>query len=175
MREEIKKAVLEILQKNPEELKHAENTLKWLLKIRPDSDFVLVVSALGHDIERTAAKNKEGKVSYIDYKKLHSIKSFEILKEILQKYKTDEKDIQRIQNIVLNHEFGGDSDSNLVKDADSLSNFQWCDDMFGKLETNQLKETMKRMYKRMEKENKKFAESIDFKNKEVKNWLEEFY
>ncbi len=36
----------------PEDPLHAENTLAWLLKLKPESDKTLQVAALGHDIER---------------------------------------------------------------------------------------------------------------------------
>ncbi len=37
----------------PEDPRHAENTLDWLLKLKPDADEALQIAALGHDIERT--------------------------------------------------------------------------------------------------------------------------
>lgn len=176
MNNEIEQEVLNLLKQKQEELKHAKNTLNWLLKINPNSDFVIRISALGHDIERVIHGKDEKKYdSHKDFKMAHSKRSAEIIKNILLKYKIKEAEIQRMQNIILNHEFGGNSEANLVKDADSLANFQWCDDMFGKLETNQLKETMKRMYDRMESENKKFAKQVKFEHAEVEEWFKEIF
>ncbi|MFH0869699.1 MAG: DUF4202 family protein [archaeon] len=171
---EIEQEILDLLKKSPEESKHAKDTLGWLLKINPNPDFIIRVSALGHDIERAmCSKDDKAYISHREFKTAHSKRSAEILKDILLKHKTKTADIQRMQDIILHHEFGGNKEANLIKDADSLANFQWCDDMFGKLETHQLKETMIRMFERMEEENKRFSKKIRFKHAEVKGWLKD--
>lgn len=165
----VEKEVLELLRSNSEELKHAKNTLNWLLIINPNSDSILKISAIGHDIERVVCAKDEKKYnSHEDFKMAHSKRSAEIIKNILQKYKVNEKEIQRMQNIVLNHEFGGNSEANLIKDADSLANFQWVDDMWERIDKKSLEETMNRMFKRMEEKDKKFAKQVKFKHAEVK-------
>jgi len=179
--EKIKREILDILQQNPEELKHAINTLNWLFKIKPDSDYILIIAALSHDIERVIY----GKVKtpynpydtykglYKEFKKAHSKRSAEIVKSILIKHGMDGKEVERTENIINNHEFGGNNEIDLIKDSDSLANFQWCDDMFRKKDINSLRRTMERMYKRMEPENRKFINQINFANHEIKSTIDE--
>jgi len=53
--------------KVPEDPRHAENTLAWLLKTKPDADEALQISALGHDIDRAVEARKIQRASYEDY------------------------------------------------------------------------------------------------------------
>ena len=48
-----KKKILSVISGSEveEDLRHAENTLEWLLKIKPDADQALQISALGHDFD----------------------------------------------------------------------------------------------------------------------------
>lgn len=171
---EIEQEILDILSRNQEEFRHAKDTLNWLLRMSPNSDFILRISALSHDIERTVyGKDEREYDSYEQFKIAHSKRSSEIVRNILFKHNMNEKDIQRVKDIILNHEFGGNDEANLVKDADSLANFQWVDRMFGKLEEDSLRSTMRRMFGRIEEKNKKFYKQLKFKHLEVKNWLSE--
>jgi len=168
MEREIEQEILNLLENNPEELQHAKNTLKWLLVLKPDSDFILQISALGHDIERVVnSKDKKEYPSHEEFKRTHCKRSAKIIKEILIKNKINEKDIERAERIIENHEFGGNEEADLLRDADSLSNFEWCDDMFGKFEINDLKLIAERMFNRMSPENRKFIQQIEFKHNEI--------
>jgi hypothetical protein len=102
----------------------------------------------------------------------HSKRSAEIIKNILLKHKVNEIEIKRMQNIVLNHEFGGNREANLIRDADSLANFQWVDDMWGIIDRKSLEETMKRMFERMDEDNKKFAKQVKFEHAEVRQMFD---
>ena len=42
----------------PEDPAHAENTLKWLLKLKPNANEALCIAALAHDIDRADGNNK---------------------------------------------------------------------------------------------------------------------
>jgi len=172
--EKAEKEIFDILRQNPEEFNHAENTVDWLLKIKPDSDFILKISALSHDIERVIYGKDEKKYpSHREFKLVHCKRSSDIVKEILLKNNFDKEEIKRAEDIICNHEFGGNKEANLIKDTDSLANFQWCDEMFGKIGLDSLKETMKRMVERMEKENKIFLGQVKFKNKEIDSIFKE--
>jgi hypothetical protein len=173
----IEKEILELLKRNLEELKHAKDTLNWLLIINPNSDFILKISALGHDVERAINPWKlnghiDKKLNEKSFRMEHAKRSAEILKNILLKYKIKEIEIQRMQNIVLSHEFGGNSEANLIRDTDSLANFQWVDDMWGTIDKQSLEGIMKRMFERMSEENKKFAKQVKFKHAEVKQMFD---
>ena len=165
----LEQEILEILKKNPEELKHAKDTLKWLLIIKPDSDSNLRIAALSHDIERAIEpwKIKDYKLDK-EFRAKHTQRSAEAIKEILEKNNFDEKDIKIIYSLVLNHEFGGNESKNILKDADSLANFEWCDDLFGIEKIENLKSVAEKMFSRLSEENKKYIKDINFKNKEIK-------
>ncbi len=107
---------------------HSKNTLKWLLKLKPDADEALQIAALGHDIERAAPQRKVRREDFQDYdrfKAAHAANSAEILKEImLQCGVEDETLIQEVYDLVRRHEVGGDHRCDLLKDADSISFFE---------------------------------------------------
>ncbi len=48
----IKKKIEKIIEKSPipEDPIHSKNTLKWVLKLKPDADDALQIAALGHYI-----------------------------------------------------------------------------------------------------------------------------
>lgn len=169
---EVEEEIINIFQKNKEEWDHAQNTLKWLLIIKPNADQILRISAFGHDIERVVFGKDEKKYSsYDEFKLTHSKRSTELLKFIFQKHGSGENEILRIENIINLHEFGGNPEANILRDADSLANFEWCDEMFGKMNLDELREIAKRMFERMNIENRKYIELIKFRNIEIKRWL----
>jgi hypothetical protein len=168
--------ILELLRKNPEEFKHANDTLHWLSEINPNSDDVQKISALGHDVERAIKPwNLNGhidkKLNEKEFRMEHAKRSAEILKGILLKQGASGIEIQRMQNMVLNHEFGGDAEANLIRDADSLANFQWVDDSFGAIDIDSLNGTARRMFERMGAENRRFIKQIVFKHVEIKQTI----
>ena len=59
----------------------------------------------------------------IEFLKYHQKRSAEILSDFLKKNHYPEDKIEKIYKIVLNHEFGGDFDTDILKDADSISFF----------------------------------------------------
>jgi hypothetical protein len=72
--EDVKKEVLEIISKakNKEDLHHSQLVLKWVLKLRPDADEALKISALSHDIERAITGMSERDLK--DYSKINEYK-----------------------------------------------------------------------------------------------------
>jgi hypothetical protein len=69
----------------PEDRRHAENTLDWLLMLKPDADEALQIAALGHDIERALEARKVKRADFPDYdrfKAAHARNSAEILRGI---------------------------------------------------------------------------------------------
>ena len=44
----------------PEDSRHADNTLEWLLRLQPDAGDALQLAALAHDIERAIEETKVG-------------------------------------------------------------------------------------------------------------------
>jgi len=111
----------------PEDPIHAENVLEWLLKLKPDADETLQIAALAHDIDRADERRKIQRSDFSDYnqfKDAHANNSAKILKEILHECRVEQSIADEACRLVRQHEIGGDSHSDLLKDADSISYFE---------------------------------------------------
>ncbi len=109
----------------PEDPAHADNTLHWLLRLKPDADAALQLAALGHDIDR-ASPDKVQRRDFTDYdafKAAHARHSAEILQELLTRHGVPAAVVARTCELVRRHEVGGTPDADVLKDADSLSYF----------------------------------------------------
>ncbi len=110
----------------PEDPIHSKNTREWVLKLKPEADMALQIAALGHDIERSIRERKIRREDYSNYdqfKKAHSQNSAKVLNEILSKYDINKTIIAKVTDLVMRHEFGGNPEANILKDADSISYF----------------------------------------------------
>jgi len=114
------------------QIKHFERTVYWVLELKPDSDEALLISAISHDIERAfrktvshkdVKKSKKG-FSDINYLNFHQKEGGKIIEKFLKKQNANKKLIQRVKMLISKHEIGGNTDQNLLKDADSLSFFE---------------------------------------------------
>ena len=111
----------------PEDPIHAESVHGWLLRLKADADETLQIAALAHDIDRADETRKIQRADYDDYnefKAAHSRNSAKILKEVLHECQLEQPIIDEACRLVEQHEIGGDSRSDLLKDADSLSFFE---------------------------------------------------
>ncbi len=113
----------------PEDYRHAENVLEWVMRLSPDAGLALRLAAVGHDIERALPEEKVVRSAYPSYdafKKAHAENSARILRRLLRKYPFDDEIIERVCFLVRHHEFGveGDREVEVLKDADSLSFFE---------------------------------------------------
>jgi len=111
----------------PEDPTHSGNTLEWLLELDPKADAALRIAALGHDIERAIEGQKVRREDYPTYdafKAAHARKSAQILMDILKECRVEDEPFSReVRRLVRRHEVGGDSRSDLLVDADSISYF----------------------------------------------------
>ncbi len=162
--------ILEIISKSPvkTDLSHAKSTRKWILKLKPDADYALQISALAHDIERGFESNYHNKTkekfdNYKEHKRIHSEKSAKIIVELLEKHNFDKEFISKVKHLVLKHEFGGDFESNLLMDADSISffeeNFVQYNEKFGEEKT---RKKIRFMYDRMSDKAKSLVKDIQY-------------
>jgi hypothetical protein len=105
---------------------HLKLTVECLKQLKPDADEALLVAALSHDIERSFfdRKVKGDTFTNQDYLRAHQERSAEIITNFLVSINVDDKFIKRVHHLVVKHEVGGDTDQNLLKDADSLSFFK---------------------------------------------------
>lgn len=107
--------------------KHFEQTVYWVKEIKPNPDEPTLIAAYAHDIARAfrkettqqTFKNKEFNDSEILTQ--HQEQGATIISDFLQKEDYNEEAIKRVHNMILHHEVGGDEDSDLIKDADSVS------------------------------------------------------
>lgn len=110
---------------------HSRDTWEWVMKIDKNSDEALQIAALAHDIDR-GVKPKimrlEGE-TYDDYKVRHAKRSAEIISKLMIKHGYDIETIRKTTRLVENHEVGGDRETDILMDADSVSffscNLEW--------------------------------------------------
>lgn len=110
----------------PEDPRHADNTLEWLLRLEPDAGEALQLAALAHDIDRAIAEVKVRRADFDDYddfKAAHARNGAEILRSILTACGVERTIVEEACRLVELHEVGGDPGSDLLKDADSISYF----------------------------------------------------
>jgi len=110
----------------PEDSRHADNTLEWLLRLAPDAGYALQLAALAHDIDRAIEETKVNRAAFDDYnafKAAHARNGAEILRPILTACGVERHIVDEACRLVEVHEVGGDPGSDLLKDADSISYF----------------------------------------------------
>ncbi len=110
----------------PEDPRHADNTLKWLLCLEPNAKIALQLAALAHDIDRADEEIKVRRAHFDDYdafKAAHALKGAEILRPILTECDLEWDIVNETCRLVAAHEVGGDPRSDVLKDADSISYF----------------------------------------------------
>jgi len=112
--------------KVPEDPRHAENTLEWVMRLAPDADEALRLAALAHDIDRASEQKtrREDYGDYDDFKAAHARHGAEILSRLLTGCGVPEPVRREACRLVRLHETGGDIRADLLKDADSLSYFE---------------------------------------------------
>jgi hypothetical protein len=111
----------------PEDPEHSRNTLQWLLELDPEADAALQIAALGHDIDRAVEERKVLRADFAEYdafKAAHARNGAQILRELLEACGIEDAAFLReVHRLVCRHEVGGDTRSDLLVDADSLSYF----------------------------------------------------
>jgi hypothetical protein len=110
----------------PEDPRHADNTLEWLLCLEPDAGDALQLAALAHDIDRAIEEIKVRRADFDDYnvfKAAHARNGAKILRPILNACGVAGDIVDETCRLVEVHEVGGDPRSDLLKDADSISYF----------------------------------------------------
>ena len=160
----------------PEDPRHAENTVEWLLKLDPDADEALQIAALGHDIDRAVEARKVQRANFADYdafKAAHARNSAIILKEIMDTCGLAPGMQDEVYRLVCNHEVGGDPRTNLLKDADAISYFDVNLPLY--YERNGWEETLRRCewgYRRLSARMRPVAANMSYEQPELNALLE---
>ena len=170
----VKKSIEKIIARSsvPEDPVHSQNTLNWLLKLKPDAEEALQIAALGHDIERAIEQRKvrrEDFEHYDQFKAAHARNSAEILKEVMLDCGVDKTLMEQVYELVRRHEVGGDERSDLLKDADSLSYFEV--NLRHYYNRHGWDETQRRCrwgYKRLSEKGKTLVAELTFENDELR-------
>lgn len=163
--------------KVPEDPRHAENTLEWLLRLAPDTDDSLRIAALGHDIERAVEARKVRRSDFPDYdsfKAAHAHNCSKILREIMSECRVPRSIADEVCRLVRRHEVGGDPRADLLKDADSISFFDVNLPLYDK--RNSREETLRRCawgYQRLSKKMQEVARNISYDNPKLNALLKE--
>lgn len=159
----------------PEDSFHSENVLKWIIKLKSDSDEALKIAALAHDIDRADEYKKVKRKNFSGYNKFkseHAKNSANILKGILIKCNVKQSIIDESCRLVRYHEVGGDPHSDLLKDADSISFFEI--NMPFYFQREGYEETLKRCiwgYNRLSPKMKKICQNITYSQQLLDNIL----
>ncbi len=177
----IKKEIESLLLNSPfgtVELEHSKRVLAWVLSLKPDADEALKIAALSHDIDRAITKITEKDLkdySKIDeFKKEHSVRSAKFICDILKEHDYSQEIIDKVEHLVKSHEFGGDEESNILMDADSLAYFDYNISPYLKRNGgDRTKEKIKFMYKRLSAKAKKLVNQIKFNNREIAQLVKE--
>ena len=124
---------------------HLERTVNWLLELYPEADEALIIAGISHDIERAFREEKVYRnmfhsdngfldSSFLDY---HQQRSAKIIAGFLENLGCPTELRNKVAYLVAHHETGGDFESDLLKDADSLSFFQTNVDLFVTVKTRE--------------------------------------
>jgi len=176
----IKNEILDILPRLPLSFEkiHAELVLEWVLKLKPDADEALQIAAISHDIERAITgiteKDLDDYSKINEFKKEHSIRSANIIIEILKKYNYSQDIINKVKQLVENHEFGGDQESDILKNADSLVYFSYNIPFnLKRMGKEKTKSKIQFMYNRLSDDAKNLVNQIKFSDKEIEELVKE--
>jgi hypothetical protein len=149
------------------EYDHSQSVWQWVLKLKPDADTALQIAALGHDIDRSFEDYRKMKAkfaTYDEYKKEHALLSAKIMCDLLKKHNFDKTIINKVKNLIENHEVGGKGDVEILKEADSIAFFN---NLPYYRQTHTQKETtdkIKFMYNRLNSKAKSMISEIKFNN-----------
>jgi hypothetical protein len=107
-------------------VRHLLRTRDWAVALDPSADEALRVAALTHDIERRVPGGPRldpRRQSWDDagYLGAHSGRSAEHVAAWLSERRADARLSERIEQLILRHETGGDPTSDVLQAADSLS------------------------------------------------------
>lgn len=110
-----------------EDARHAEDTLAWLLRLKPDPGPALALAALGHDIDRVAERaplRREAFETLAAFENAHAHRGACALRKLLDACGVASGVTARACWLVEHHECGGDPAADLLRDADRLSWFR---------------------------------------------------
>ena len=106
---------------------HLLQTEVWLQRLKPEASEEMLLAALTHDMERafpgpdSPSLDPRDGVDNPVYNIAHCERSARIVSSYLREQSASQESIEQVARLIRAHEYGGDSDENLVQAADSLS------------------------------------------------------
>lgn len=127
---DIVKIVRDWVKKNYIGDKHLIRAEYWLKRIKPDADEAMVIAVISHDIERAFLKGRKppspdvGGAKWDDqeYNLWHGKRSADFVEKFLLGNGFSDRDkINKVKQLIIYHEIGGDEQKDFIKDVDSIS------------------------------------------------------
>jgi hypothetical protein len=105
---------------------HLRRTVIWLLRLEPAAPEPLLIAALTHDMERhfpggTQPDKAAGAWDDVEYNTRHARRSADIVSGWLWGEGASDAFVDGVRPPILEHEFGGSPNGDLIQAADSLS------------------------------------------------------
>jgi len=105
---------------------HLRRTGDWILALDPDAAEPLVIAALTHDMERTVPGGPfldRANTPWDDlvYNTAHCTRSAAVVATWLMMQGASERFVRGVQQPIVEHEFGGSAEGDLMQAADSIS------------------------------------------------------
>jgi len=155
---------------------HSKLVHQNVLSLNPEADEALQIAALAHDIDRAIEERRIKEEDYEDYNKYkhdHALQSAQVISEILRKIGYDHSFIKKVKLLVEQHEIGKEGDDKILKEADSLTFFQYNFPYYQKNNTEeQIKNKIRFMYNRLSDKAKVEIKKIKFPDELNKLFLE---
>lgn len=177
-----KSEIIKILSSAEFELEgaHSIDTLKWVKKIDINASELLQIAALAHDIDRGISPRvtREENETYNDYKARHAERSAQLVDDLMTKYSYSKDLIKKTVLLIKKHEVGGNRETNILKDADSISFFSCNIEWYYNYKNRDLEETKREIlykYKRATPRAKKMIRTIKIKNKVLRDICKDIF
>jgi len=120
------------------DIEHSKRAVYWIKQLKPDADEALLIAGIGHDIDRAFRKPQALGMPKLqasgftdkEFLRRHQDNSARIVAEFLEKQEASQEMIGRVKMLVSKHEEGGNDAQDILKDADSVSHFENCVELF---------------------------------------------
>ncbi|HRO65744.1 MAG TPA: DUF4202 family protein [Candidatus Dojkabacteria bacterium] len=129
---QVEKFVIDTFTKNGDEggIPHLLKTVEFIKLLKTDADEAMLIAAIAHDIERGSKSKQPSEIikkqGFKDenHLKYHQEEGARITAKFLKNINADKDMVERVVMLISKHEVGGNTDQNLLKDADSMSFFE---------------------------------------------------
>ena len=159
---------------------HSLDTLRWVKKIDKNASESLQIAALAHDIDRAIPPKvtRNAGETYDSYKTRHSQRSSELIVDLMKKYNYPNKLIEGTKLLIKKHEEGGNSEADILRDADSISFFSCNLEWYYNYKNRDIKEVKREIIYKFQRATPRaqgLIKSIKIKNTILKDLCEDIF